>query len=537
MPAVLKPRKYFALRKSAEQFFTQRSQLFTDSIRILHPGTPYYRYTGYRSFLPQQESSGRTIWTPLLKDLSNRWSGAGPDRNGVSALYMSMDGIGSADTRFPELEHYQDSSLPPTQEVAYFEYQRGAEPRWVKAKAGELRSMFLYTSLAPLKGISLEHKKGEEGIFGKILADARSMDPGAFSAGDTVEKLYYDPDDASFCRAIGNTALSQQDVDFIMTTSVRDGASVNIALKGGPGTALTTLKGQGRSTFFIDSVKKTTKGVYTMDDLLYNNTFDETGAGVIPSREDFSAEIRQIADIGRTISDGIDWSMCRRNIDSVINNFIGSQLGYLTDPFRISLDELAKNMTHSSLTDQVGTTLSNYIGGSAPAAFPEYPDLYARIGSEGIHSLLLAEIIQPRLKDLLPSGNTDNYISLSVKANLAERKIHWLDQQGSSIQEQLAAATTAIGQTSDEIDAKNAELENIRIRLQEDPGNTDLKNSEAALQKQLDDLAGQLKDAERAKEGFDEKDRECKSDLRDTTEKGRKAKEGLEEKSTGIFGK
>ena len=83
----------------------------------------------------------------------------------------------------------------------------------------------------------------------------------------------------------------------------------------------------------------------------------------------------------------------------------------------------------------------------------------------------------------------------------------------------------------------NAELENIRIRLQEDPGNTDLKNSEAALQKQLDDLAGQLKDAERAKEGFDEKDRECKSDLTDTTEKGRKAKEGLEEKSTGIFGK
>jgi hypothetical protein len=155
--------------------------------------------------------------------------------------------------------------------------------------------MFLFSTNKELKGVDLRiSEPGEHRLLQDIFTTARKQAPEAFLDSDSLESLYYAGEDASFCRAVGNATLEKTGADFFQTTSVRDKVSVNVIMGGESGTAIPSLKPEGRASFFLNQ-QKGIEGVFTILDLKYNAAFEQTGLGVLPSRAEIESNLRSIA--------------------------------------------------------------------------------------------------------------------------------------------------------------------------------------------------------------------------------------------------
>lgn len=292
MPMIKNPTLYNAVFGAATRRLAGGSTLPT--LR-LPQGKAVYRYTQYRDSMPQPEKAGRTIWTQLAGDKLNRWTGlgAGDLSKGAQGLYCSGEFL-DKDKPFPELEHYMDpnTSADP---VYYFEYTPNQPPQLRLANVKSLRSMFLFSTKEEVPGLDLSLPEEGNPLLQDIFRDARSKFPEAFGPGDTLATLYHASEDASLCRAIGNAVFESTDYQFVQVTSVRDRVSPNIVFKGTTGQPLDVLKPEGRSTFFLNPQGGGAKGVFTILDLQYNATFEETGLGVLPSREQMKGQLSDIA--------------------------------------------------------------------------------------------------------------------------------------------------------------------------------------------------------------------------------------------------
>lgn len=260
-------------------------------------GDPLYRYVGYRSSMPQPEDAGRTIWSPLNNDKWNRWTGAGiQEGEGAQGLYLSSEFL-DIDKPFPELEHYMGPGSDPEAMISYFKYQANKAPELTVTRAESLRSMFLFSLKNDIEGLNLRYSEVEENeLLDEILQMARDMDGEAFSAGDTLQSLYYSGEDASFCRAIGNGVLDSTDLNFFETTSVRDGLSGNVIIRGEFKSTIDVLKPQGRASFFLNPETGGCEGVFTISDLLYNAVFEDPNAHtVLPSKQELNIKLREVS--------------------------------------------------------------------------------------------------------------------------------------------------------------------------------------------------------------------------------------------------
>lgn len=295
MPKVKREKLYKAIIEAAREQYADPRKL--DPYRVTRPeGTPLYRYVDYRNSEPQIEKAGRTIWTKLENDTSNRWTGRGPGESveGQQGVYLSGEYL-DINQPFPELEHYINKDVNPNDPVFYYRYQKGVAPKLVLGTVGELRSMFLFSTNKELQGIDLRiSEPGEHKLLQDIFINARKEVPEAFLDSDSLESLYYAGEDASFCRAVGNATLEKTGADFFQTTSVRDKVSVNVIMGGESGTAIPTLKPEGRASFFLNQ-EGGVEGVFTVLDLKYNAAFEQTGLGVLPPRSEIESNLRSIA--------------------------------------------------------------------------------------------------------------------------------------------------------------------------------------------------------------------------------------------------
>ena len=340
MPTVNNDALYNAVYEVAAKRFAQD---LADYGRTVNSGDPLYRYVSYRNNMPQAENAGRTIFTSLENDTGNRWTGRGPDGNGRQGLYMSAEFVNEG-YPFPELEHYQQPDGNPDANITYFDYTGGElGPVPESVSAGQLRSMFLFTSDQDMQGLDLR-LNGDNGqpnlLIEEIFNTARERYPDLFQ-GQTLEGLYTHGEDASFCRAIGNACLEKTDVTYFETTSVRDHVSSNIIIRGdGPDPAagraaapINDLTPQGRASFFAQG-DNVGQGVFTVSDMLYNATFEQPGAGneALPNVETFTNSLFDLA-----------------------NNSVDA----LTSQFNTMLNEQPPNDNLEALTESIANLRTN----------------------------------------------------------------------------------------------------------------------------------------------------------------------------------
>lgn len=285
-------------------------------------GTAVYRYVNYYNG-PQDEASTRALWKPLAEDKTNRWTGTSATCAliGSQGLYLSLDNPGECDTYFAELEHYIREDTTDHQKVTYTCYQTNKPPVTAFTNGSNLRTLFLFSLKRSLQGINLKLSNPKAVDFLRwVLSQAQNTTLEKITQ-EEMEKLYNNPIDASFCRAIGNGLFAlptNKHTDFLRVTSARTRKaepnstsefiekfeSVNMILrvtyvapkKTFPDTG-DLLEAQGRITWFLDTGNEETreilkpvakivvKAVYTDDDLKYNGTIPEENLAPIAKQQ------------------------------------------------------------------------------------------------------------------------------------------------------------------------------------------------------------------------------------------------------------
>lgn len=305
-------------------------------------GTAVYRYVNYRNSNPQEENDARKIWSPLYKDIYNRWTGASPDPNkGSQGLYLTIEAEGKLDTKFAELEHYLHEGPHKKQTICYYDYSSSENPTLLFTDAINLRSLFLFTFTFKDKenkkiGIDLTLKNENSITFlNEVLTDAKKSNPCLFNEQDTVDSLYKSATDASFCRAIGNSIFEKyEDVPFFCTTSVRSDKNnvENMIYKESYGDdPINVLLPQGRISWFLNPSDNHGKAVYTLDDMLYNETLDDTELDPnikdYKDLDEFKNEVNKITNEALIpgLNDAVralDWAIIRKNVNSAITTAV-----------------------------------------------------------------------------------------------------------------------------------------------------------------------------------------------------------------------
>jgi hypothetical protein len=287
MPSIKFPRLFALTSRSARTVLTRTGP--RDMV-VTKAGSTWYRYVGYRGNMPQVAGAGRTQFLTLTNDTQNRWTGSDLARGGRQGLYLSAVFLNTGDP-FPELSHYQQVDQDSVDLVAYYQYHPGLnpiDPELRVEKATNLRSMFLFALTGDQHGLDLRMQPGGNNLLTAIhramRADPEFESVRAETAGqvdiDNLEAMYRNGESADFCRAVGNAALEQPDVENLLVTSVRDGVSTNViartAVRGpaDPPARLEYLKPEGRATFFVAGDGQVGKGAFTISDLLYNASFE-----------------------------------------------------------------------------------------------------------------------------------------------------------------------------------------------------------------------------------------------------------------------
>ncbi|MBD3919427.1 hypothetical protein H8B09_11745 [Paenibacillus sp. PR3] len=513
MPKLGFPKLYDVTSTVAKRKFQNQKFLLDKYSFKLDTGSPMYRFVNYRNLKPQFENGGRTIWTKLDDDIWNRWTGRGTDVNGQSTgtqgLYLSLDADGPVDTKFPEVSQYQDASVPPNQTVHYFEYRSGQKPEWKSTKASELRSMFLFTLNKPLLGVDFSFDDRQDSILMQIFNEAKQEVPDAFDKGVTLKDLYFASEDASFNRAIGNALFETTIYGAFKATSVRDYKSINLVVTGKSGIALDFLQPQGRATFLIDGVTKKSIGVVTVDDMIYNNTFEPTDPKLPPNNV-IQDDLRTYTDFAENINNELDWEYVGKGLDSRINQEVINALQSIDHPFKNETDSLVKQIETYEFLEEMKKSLENDVALSASTDV-RYTAAVKEIGAEGMSSLLSSLVADPKYKKLTEVSSTgETYFTAAIRSTILEKKRHWLAEESSNIQSRLSAADTRVTETSTEISKKQQDLQQIEQALKEKPQDQDLLNQQTKLNGDIAELVRDQQEAEqdRASAEKDRKDNE-----------------------------
>ncbi|MBH5316286.1 hypothetical protein I6N90_00500 [Paenibacillus sp. GSMTC-2017] len=533
MPKVRRKKVYDAVYNASKRYFSKTDPHLLNRYRKkLDARTAMLRYVTYYNFQPQFEQSGRTIWTQPQNDIDNRWTGVGGDEQiGKQGLYLSLEEEGSHHTNFPEIEHYQDPTLPANQEISYFEYEAGrTEAKWQKSKVSELRTMFLFESNKELNGFDFTYNQEPDHMFTEIFEEARKESPDDFLPDETVESLYFHPEDASFNRAIGNAALEVEGIDFFTATSVRDQKSINLILGGNHGSPINTLEPRGRNTFLIDGITKKSRSVYTVDDLIYNDTFDEAGVEAPMTVEELERNWSHLEEYAKKIDADLDWETASIKIDAGIHQYVVEALQQINDPFSLDMDKLTEQLASNELLTAVEKSLSDFVVTSAATSSESFVPLYKEIGLEGVRSVLNKEIVEPQYEKLVAKDGSHSYISLAVRSELADRKSHFLEQNASDIQKRLSEANTTVNETSTELTTKQESLNQLQEELERKPEDTDLKQEVDALRLEINRMTNELHEAELKREQAEHDVTNNDSNKRETSEELERLKEQRDER-------
>ncbi|MFC4778057.1 hypothetical protein ACFO9Q_14745 [Paenibacillus sp. GCM10023252] len=532
MPKLLIPARYDATFKAAKRVFQEQPNLLSKYSFTLDSGSPLYRFVGYRNSKPQLENAGRTIWTSLQNDWLNRWTGRGTDSpdgkiTGKQAIYLSMEEEGPVDTSFPEVTQYQDSSVDPNETIRYFEYEPGKKPAWVEAKASELRSMFLFSTTRPLEGIDLTYDDSPDSIHSRIYELACSLAPDVFKNDSKLRELYFSSEDASYNRAIGNALFETTIYGAFKATSVRDFKSINLVLSGSQGTPISLLAPLGRATFLLDGTTRKTRAVYTIDDLIYNQSFETSNPNLQP-KEELVKELHDYVAFTQTIDRELDWNYAAELIDQEVNAYVSDALHAAEHPFERELGLIVDELSTEAFNERMRRKLEEFTAAAAAGSDSYLPTL-KEIGREGMDSLLDAIVVEPRYKRLSePSTETDSYLRSALKSTLLEKKMHWLEQTSSDIGSRLAAAQTTVTETSMEASAKGIELERINEKLKEKPNDPDLQKQQQALSQQIGHLVQEQQEAEQAKSEAEQDRKRNEKDRKDTSKERAEAEAKLQ---------
>jgi hypothetical protein len=291
MPRIQKEsvQKFIAFFQSASKVFKMP---IVEQFRIGKSlGSVLYRYVDYRNSMPQAENGGRTLWRNIDEDIENRWTGKGQEAaDSNQGLYFSNEFLDQQQP-FPELDHYMNKGADLDSLIAYFKYERGAKPQFVTARAGQLKSMFLFELKRDIRGLDLklQTQSGQNNpLLEEILRQAKNDFAGVVPPTDDLKSLYIS-DDAAFCQAVGNACLTTLgEVDFFETTSVRDLKSVNSVLRATPRVPIDYLEPRGRATFLLNG-DRVGEGVFTIADMIYNSTFEELNGtpSDLPTKQEF----------------------------------------------------------------------------------------------------------------------------------------------------------------------------------------------------------------------------------------------------------
>ncbi len=544
MPKIVIPELYNAILSAAKEIFAKRDAL-NPFFTTRSEGTPLYRYVSYYNLRPQDEANGRKIWTLLANDTGNRWTGLGTDGTGSQGLYMSGEFINDG-SPFPELEHYQNPTVAGTQEINYFRYEAGRDPAWIRVPARELRTMFLFTQTRALNGIdfSLKVNGADHPLLTEILERAKQSNRTVFTVKDDLRSLYTSPDDASFNRAIGNALFELGNVDFFQATSVRDEKSPNIILRGTQGNPIDYLRAEGRATFIVDPEGRRGIGVYTIDDLIYNSRFEQTGLEKIPPKDVFANLLSLYGTtIEKIASDNIDWDYISKKIDDAVDINVSKALDRIDNPFNQSIEDLT-----ASLSAQVELRDSLYqeLSGSILTFLTQSPDilaLYQNIGMEGIRSVSDALIVGPRYSRLVnafpnvnaPPNIVNSYLEIAVRKTLLEMKTHWSSGNQQKIQQELTGAESRISETSSELQSKKDALKEVEEQLKQGSEDLTLKQQQSDLNREISDLVKRQAEVEAEKAQLEEKKQESQRDARKASEEKERSSRELDNHRNDVF--
>jgi hypothetical protein len=533
MPVIRFSQIYSVVFSTAQKFFAQMPASAKPFEMELHDGMSLYRYVGYRSGRPQVSEAGKKLWTPLDKDVTNRWTGLGSDGGGAQGLYLSGEAPGGNNTTFAELIHYQDPSVPPNQKVSYFEYKPGVTPTWVSALASELRSMFMFTLDGSLKGLDLRYTADPNAIVNQIFEQALNQSPEIFMPGMSAESLYFAPGDASFTRAVGNAALGKG-YEFVQTTSVRDRGSISIVIGGSPASAFDMLHPEGRATFFLDGIARTSRGVFTIDDMVYNDRYDTTGNGVLPSGSDLNVDFESFRDAARAIENIIPWNLAQEEVESFVNERVQEKLNVMDDPMSQSIDALVAEIATPALNLAIQTMLTDYVVACGPL-WEDYDNLVADIGAEGTRSLLGDQIAQPKTQQMTNTSAGPSYVDYCVRSAVLAQQAVYLSNNASDIQRELAQSDAVLSQTSAEIAAQTEALAEVEAQLEQNPEDPTLQQQQADLQKQIEMLNEAQKQAEQDKSDAEARERSNQSESTVNQEDSEATSEAQEQAGEAIF--
>ncbi len=535
MPKILNPRLYNSIYRVAAPIFTNLPDASKGYETVLRSGEMTYRYVGYRSGRPQMEDSGRKIWSPITWDTTNRWTGNDGNGHGEQGLYLSGDAPGGANTSFPELEHYQDASVPPNEKVSYFEYVPGGSPVWKVGKASELRSMFMFTVNQDLKGIDISYNDDPNNPINLVFEEAVATDPDSIPPGETARSLYMSPTDASFTRALGNAALSTGLYEFLKATSVRDGASVNYVVGAVTGETVASLTPEGRSTFFIDGLTRTSTGVFTIDDLAYNNLFDtDGGGGVIPTREELFPDYEPFLQAAQGVNDAVQWTYAETEVTSFINEQVSKALQGMDDPFSKTVDQIVAEIANPALDGAVRIMLTDYVVASGPL-YDDFDQLTDTLSPEGVRSLLSAEVVNPVFNQMTDTSGGASYIELCVRQAVLAEQSHYLDQHASEIEAQIAKADAVSTETSQELEAQQAALDEVNRQLENEPDNAQLLDQQAQLEKEIKELDAAQEKSEQDKAEAEEEKQKSEAESKANQEDTEKTNEAVDAAGQEIF--
>lgn len=503
MPTIENPKLYNAIKKSAQYVFNTIN--IENNLTNIIAGTALYRYTGYRNYTPQQEKAGRTIWQTLENDTHNRWTGAGTAQGeGHQGLYLSLEYLGSNDTSFAELEHYQDHNAPKAQTINYFVYSSDNNKKnsedlpWESAPASELRSMFLFTSAHETSGLNLEFNEDstkDGGILNLIYKQAKEEHP-EIIGNKTLQELYYDSNDASFTRAVGNAAFETGEIEFLKVSSVRDksGQGINIVMAGKSKEPLDILIPQGRATFYIDPNNKTTSSVYTMADLQYNYAYEKENFKALAPASELDAAFTFWRDKAKAMSNSVNWSFAEYTIKSKIDQVVSEQLSLIDNHFQLSLSDL-ESRVYVPAQHAFQDTLENFVKQSATLS-NDYQDVISTIGEQPLDNLLNEEIIYPRYQQATSDSSNNSYLRTTINTILSDKKLHYLSQNATELQKKDLDLQKALQTSEKAIAQKTDQLDKIDEELSSKPQDTNLKEQKAQLRKDIDAEISKQKEAQ-----------------------------------------
>lgn len=276
MPTLENSEAYSKVYEKCKEIFHD----YYPKMESIAENTVLYRYAEYRDSKPQKADALQTIWTPEDQDKTNRWTGAAPTEYGYApkqGLYFTLDTSGPAEIDFSELRHY----IQPTSETAetkftYYSYEKGRDPQILQTTTKKLDTSFMFLLKKDIKGYDLT--MNNDAFFTALFESVRNF----LKTASSWKDAYNSPNDASFCRAIGNYILDATNADYFIATSVRstlngrDIPDKNIILKpdstenGHP--TVKYLEPCGRISWFFDTKHSEGKaiGVYSAEDLKYN---------------------------------------------------------------------------------------------------------------------------------------------------------------------------------------------------------------------------------------------------------------------------